>query len=36
MGLGPVPATEDLFSQITDYTLDDVQLIEINEAFAAT
>ena len=36
MGLGPVPATKDLFSKVTDYTLDDVELIEINEAFAAT
>ncbi len=36
MGLGPVPATKDLFSKVKDYTLDDVQLIEVNEAFAAT
>ena len=36
MGLGPVPATKDLFSKVMDYTLDDVQLIEVNEAFAAT
>lgn len=36
MGLGPIPATKDLFSKVTDYSLDDVQLIEVNEAFAAT
>ncbi|MHA2226952.1 MAG: thiolase family protein [Candidatus Hodarchaeales archaeon] len=36
MGLGPVPATKNLFSKITDYSLDDVGLIEVNEAFAAT
>lgn len=36
MGLGPIPATKNLFSKIKDYTLDDVQLIEVNEAFAAT
>jgi acetyl-CoA C-acetyltransferase len=36
MGIGPVPATKDLFSRIENYTLDDVELIEINEAFAAT
>ncbi|MFX0123935.1 MAG: thiolase family protein [Candidatus Hodarchaeota archaeon] len=36
MGMGPIPATKDLFSKITEYSLDDVQLIEVNEAFAAT
>jgi acetyl-CoA C-acetyltransferase len=36
MGMGPVPATENLFSKIPDFTLDDVELIELNEAFAAT
>ncbi|MFX1516135.1 MAG: thiolase family protein [Promethearchaeota archaeon] len=36
MGLGPIPATKNLFSKITEYSLDDVQLIEVNEAFAAT
>ncbi|MHA2203515.1 MAG: thiolase family protein [Candidatus Hodarchaeales archaeon] len=36
MGLGPIPATRSLFSKITEYTLDDVSLIEVNEAFAAT
>ncbi|MFX1286734.1 MAG: thiolase family protein [Promethearchaeota archaeon] len=36
MGLGPIPATKNLFSKVKDYTLDDVQLIEVNEAFAAT
>ncbi len=36
MGLGPVPATKNLFSKVKDYSLDDVQLIEVNEAFAAT
>ena len=36
MGMGPVPATMNLFSKIPDYTLDDVGLIELNEAFAAT
>ncbi|MFX0088216.1 MAG: thiolase family protein [Candidatus Hodarchaeota archaeon] len=36
MGIGPVPATKDLFSKIKEFTLDDVELIEINEAFAAT
>jgi acetyl-CoA C-acetyltransferase len=36
MGMGPVPATKNLFSKVSDYTLDDVDLIEINEAFAAT
>ena len=36
MGMGPVPATENLFSKTSEYTLDDVGLIELNEAFAAT
>jgi acetyl-CoA C-acetyltransferase len=36
MGMGPVPATENLFSKTPDHTLDDVELIELNEAFAAT
>jgi acetyl-CoA C-acetyltransferase len=36
MGMGPVPATKNLFSQISDYSLDEVGLIEVNEAFAAT
>jgi acetyl-CoA C-acetyltransferase len=36
MGMGPVPATSNLFSKVTDYSLDDVGLIELNEAFAAT
>ena len=36
MGLGPIPSTRNLFSKVMDYTLDDVQLIEVNEAFAAT
>jgi acetyl-CoA C-acetyltransferase len=36
MGLGPIPATNNLFSKVKEYSLDDVQLIEVNEAFAAT
>jgi acetyl-CoA C-acetyltransferase len=36
MGMGPVPATENLFSRNVDYSLGDVNLIEVNEAFAAT
>ena len=36
MGMGPAPATKNLFSKISDYSLDDVGLIELNEAFAAT
>ena len=36
MGMGPVPATKNLFSKVSDYSLDDVGLIELNEAFAAT
>ena len=34
MGIGPVPATKKLLAQ-TGRTLDDVDLIELNEAFAA-
>ncbi len=34
MGIGPVPATQKLLAQ-TGVTLDDVDLIELNEAFAA-
>lgn len=34
MGIGPVPATKKLLAQ-TGHTLDDVDLIELNEAFAA-
>jgi acetyl-CoA acyltransferase len=34
MGLGPVPATQKLL-KFTDLTLDDIDLIELNEAFAA-
>ena len=36
MGMGPVPATKNLFSKVSEYSLDDVGLIEMNEAFAAT
>ncbi|MHA1225876.1 MAG: thiolase family protein [Candidatus Hodarchaeales archaeon] len=36
MGMGPVPATHDLFNHISEHSLDDVGLIEMNEAFAAT
>ncbi|MFX0052607.1 MAG: thiolase family protein [Candidatus Hodarchaeota archaeon] len=36
MGIGPVPATRNLFSRIVDYSLEDINLIEVNEAFAAT
>ncbi len=36
MGMGPVPATKNLFSKVSEYSFDDVGLIEINEAFAAT
>ncbi|MFX0207285.1 MAG: thiolase family protein, partial [Candidatus Hodarchaeota archaeon] len=28
MGLGPLPATKNLFSKVSEYTLDDIQLIE--------
>ena len=34
MGIGPVPATAKLL-QRTDVTLDDIELLELNEAFAA-
>ena len=34
MGIGPVPATRKLLAQ-TGHSLDDVDLIELNEAFAA-
>lgn len=34
MGLGPVPATRKVLAQ-TGFDLDDIQLIELNEAFAA-
>jgi acetyl-CoA C-acetyltransferase len=34
MGIGPVPATAKLL-QRTDLTLDDIELLELNEAFAA-
>lgn len=34
MGLGPVPATQKVLKQV-GMTLDDIQLIELNEAFAA-
>ena len=34
MGIGPIPAVRKLFKQ-TGYSLDDIELIEINEAFAA-
>ena len=35
MGLSPVPAVKDLFKRNPDLKLDDFELIEINEAFAA-
>jgi acetyl-CoA C-acetyltransferase len=34
MGIGPVPATKKLLAE-TKLTLDDIDLIELNEAFAA-
>jgi len=34
MGLSPVPAVNDLLNK-SDYKLDDFELIELNEAFAA-
>jgi acetyl-CoA C-acetyltransferase len=34
MGIGPIPAVKKLFKQ-TGYKLEDIDLIEINEAFAA-
>ncbi|MFW9855172.1 MAG: thiolase family protein [Candidatus Thorarchaeota archaeon] len=36
MGIGPVPAVKKLFSKAKETKLDDVELIEVNEAFAAT
>ena len=35
MGYGPVPATQKLLQRGSDLTLDDIGLIELNEAFAA-
>ncbi len=35
MGLSPVPAVKDLLKRNPDYKLDDFELIELNEAFAA-
>lgn len=35
MGLSPVPAVHDLFRRNPDLKLDDFELIELNEAFAA-
>jgi acetyl-CoA C-acetyltransferase len=34
MGIGPIPAVKKLFKQ-TGYKMEDIELIEINEAFAA-
>jgi acetyl-CoA C-acetyltransferase len=34
MGLGPIPAIQALLKQ-TDFSIDDVDIVEINEAFAA-
>ncbi len=34
MGLGPIPAIEQLL-KITGMTMDDIDIVEINEAFAA-
>ena len=34
MGIGPIPAVKKLFKQ-TGYKLEDIELVEINEAFAA-
>jgi acetyl-CoA acyltransferase len=34
MGMGPVPATDKLLKRL-DLTLDDMDIIELNEAFAA-
>ena len=34
MGLGPIPATEKVFAR-TGLTMDDIDIVEINEAFAA-
>ncbi|RLD97518.1 MAG: acetyl-CoA C-acyltransferase, partial [Bacteroidetes bacterium] len=35
MGLSPVPAVKDLFKRNPDLKLEDFELIEVNEAFAA-
>ena len=35
MGLSPVPAVQDLFKRYPDLKLEDFELIELNEAFAA-
>ena len=35
MGLSPVPAVKDLLTRNPQYKLDDFELIELNEAFAA-
>ena len=35
MGLSPVPAVQDLFKRFPDLKLEDFELIELNEAFAA-
>lgn len=35
MGLSPVPAVQDLFKRNPDLALEDFELIELNEAFAA-
>jgi acetyl-CoA C-acetyltransferase len=35
MGLSPVPAMKDLFNRFPEFRLDDFELIEVNEAFAA-
>ncbi len=34
MGLGPIPAVKEALNK-TDWSVDDVDLFEINEAFAA-
>ena len=35
MGLSPVPAVKDLLNRNSDFKLEDFELIEVNEAFAA-
>ena len=35
MGIGPVPATKKVIAKIAGLTIDDIDLIEANEAFAA-
>lgn len=35
MGLSPVPAVQDLFKRNPDLKLNDFELLELNEAFAA-